>query len=114
MKLLSVRYGGLPAFKMIAAAGPTSVSVAMTLPNSPAAHRQWMADAYAPARCPSAWDDTFHFSTPKSHRQSRQPFRTLVGAQNQWVRLVRALELGNILANIFLPRLSLNLLYSRT
>ena len=61
MKLLSARYGGLPAFRMIAAAGPTSVSVEMTLPNSPAAHRQWMADGYAPARYLSAWDDTFHF-----------------------------------------------------
>ncbi len=61
MKLLSARYGELPAFRMIAAAGPTSVSVEMTLPNSPAAHRQWMADGYAPARYLSAWDDTFHF-----------------------------------------------------
>src|ERR1700675_3444814 len=61
MKLLSARYGGLPAFRMIAAAGPTSVSVEMTLPNSPAAHRGWMADGYAPARYLSAWDDTFHF-----------------------------------------------------
>ena len=61
MKLLSARYGGLPAFRMIAAAGPTSVSVEMTLPNSPAAHRQWMADGYAPARYLSAWDNTFHF-----------------------------------------------------
>ena len=26
-----------------------------------AAHRQWMADGYAPARYLSAWDDTFHF-----------------------------------------------------
>jgi hypothetical protein len=61
MKLLSARYGGLPAFRMIAAAGPTSVSVEMTLPNSPAAHRQWMADGYAPARYLSAWDETFRF-----------------------------------------------------
>src|SRR5580700_11142780 len=61
MRLLSARYGGAAAFRMIAAAGPTSVSVEMTLPNSPAAHRQWMADGYAPARYLSAWDDTFHF-----------------------------------------------------
>ncbi|HXX83202.1 MAG TPA: hypothetical protein VEN29_04390 [Casimicrobiaceae bacterium] len=61
MKLLSARYGGLPAFRMIAAAGPTSVSVEMTLPNSPAAHRQWMANGYTPARYLSAWDDAFHF-----------------------------------------------------
>jgi hypothetical protein len=61
MRLLGARYGGLPAFRMIAAAGPTSVSVEMTLPNSPAGHGQWMADGYAPARYLSAWDDTFHF-----------------------------------------------------
>jgi len=61
MKLLSARYGGLPAFRMIAAAGPTSVSVEMTLPNSPAAHRQWMANGYTPARYLSAWDETFRF-----------------------------------------------------
>jgi hypothetical protein len=61
MKLLSARYGELPAFRMIAAAGPTSVSVEMTLPNSPAAHRQWIADGYTPARYLSAWDNTFHF-----------------------------------------------------
>jgi hypothetical protein len=61
MKLLSARYGEMPAFRMIAAAGPTSVSVEMTLPNSPAAHRQWMADSYTPARYLSAWEDTFRF-----------------------------------------------------
>jgi hypothetical protein len=61
LKLLSARYGGSPAFRMIGAAGPTSVSVEMTLPNSPAAHRQWMADGYTPDKYLSAWDDTFHF-----------------------------------------------------
>ena len=64
MKLLSIRYGGMPAFRMIAAAGPTSVSVEMTLPNSPAAHRQWMADGYTPARYLSAWTTRFTF-TPR-------------------------------------------------
>jgi hypothetical protein len=61
MKQLSARYGGLPAFRMIAAAGPTSVSVEMTLPNSPAAHSQWMANGYTPARYLSAWDEAFRF-----------------------------------------------------
>src|ERR1700688_2893531 len=56
MKLLSARYGGLPAFRMIAAAGPTSVSVEMTLPNSPTAHQQWLKDSYTPAKYLSAWE----------------------------------------------------------
>jgi hypothetical protein len=61
MKLLSARYGRSPAFRMIAAAGPTSVSVEMTLPNSPPAHRQWLRDSYTPAKYLSAWDEVFHF-----------------------------------------------------
>jgi Beta-galactosidase len=61
MKLLSARYGRSPAFRMIAAAGPTSVSVEMTLPNSPTAHRQWLKDSYTPAKYLRAWEDAFHF-----------------------------------------------------
>jgi hypothetical protein len=61
MKQLSARYGGVPAFRMIAAAGPTSVSVEMTLPNSPAAHQQWLKDSYTPAKYLSAWEGVFHF-----------------------------------------------------
>jgi hypothetical protein len=61
MKLLSARYGRSPAFRMIAAAGPTSVSVEMTLPNSPTAHQQWLKDSYTPAKYLGAWEDTFHF-----------------------------------------------------
>jgi hypothetical protein len=61
MKQLSARYGGLPAFRMIAAAGPTSVSVEMTLPNSPTAHQQWLKDSYTPAKYLGAWDGVFHF-----------------------------------------------------
>ncbi|HEX2790007.1 MAG TPA: hypothetical protein VHN17_06220 [Steroidobacteraceae bacterium] len=61
MKLLSARYGRSPAFRMIAAAGPTSVSVEMTLPNSPPAHRQWLRDSFTPAKYLGAWDDVFHF-----------------------------------------------------
>jgi hypothetical protein len=61
MKLLSARYGGSPAFRMIAAAGPTSVSVEMTLPNSPPAHRRWLNDSYTPAKYLGAWEHTFHF-----------------------------------------------------
>jgi len=61
MRLLSARYGGSPAFRMIAAAGPTSVSVEMTLPNSPPAHRRWLNDSYTPAKYLGAWEDAFHF-----------------------------------------------------
>jgi hypothetical protein len=61
MRLLSARYGGAAAFRMIAAAGPTSVSVEMTLPNSPPAHRRWLADGYTPTRYLDAWDDVYRF-----------------------------------------------------
>ena len=61
MKLLSSRYGGSPAFRMIAVAGPTSVSVEMTLPNSPPAHRRWLNDSYTPTKYLGAWEDAFHF-----------------------------------------------------
>jgi hypothetical protein len=61
MRLLSARYSGSPAFRMIAAAGPTSVSVEMTLPNSPAAHQQWLKDSYTPEKYLSAWQETFKF-----------------------------------------------------
>ncbi len=61
MKLLSARYGGSPAFRMIAAAGPTSVSVEMTLPNSQPAHQRWLADGYTPAKYLGAWEEVFRF-----------------------------------------------------
>ena len=47
VKQLSERYGKSPAFRMIAAAGPTSVSEEMTLPsNSPPAVKKWLSDGY--------------------------------------------------------------------
>jgi len=61
MRLLSARYGASPGFRMIAAAGPTSVSVEMTLPNSPPAHRQWLRDSYTPEKYLAAWEDTWRF-----------------------------------------------------
>jgi hypothetical protein len=61
VKLLSARYGRSSAFRMIAAAGPTSVSVEMTLPNSQTAHQQWLKDSYTPAKYLGAWEDAFHF-----------------------------------------------------
>jgi hypothetical protein len=61
MKQLGARYSGSPAFRMIAAAGPTSVSVEMTLPNSQPAHKRWLKDAYTPAKYLGAWEETFRF-----------------------------------------------------
>ena len=40
VKLLGERYGTSPAFRMIAAAGPTSVSEEMTLPQGPAGYQE--------------------------------------------------------------------------
>ena len=40
VKQLSERYGKSPAFRMIAAAGPTSVSEEMTLPQLSAGHQE--------------------------------------------------------------------------
>jgi len=60
VRQLSQRYGTSPAFRMIAVAGPTSVSVEMTLPNSPPAHRRWLADSYTPAKYMDAWERALH------------------------------------------------------
>ena len=61
VKQLSERYGKSPAFRMIAAAGPTSVSEEMTLPgNSPPAKKQWLSDGYTPAKYLGAWEEAFH------------------------------------------------------
>ena len=60
VKQLSERYGRSPAFRMIAAAGPTSVSEEMTLPNSPPAIQKWLNDSYTPGKYLAAWEETFH------------------------------------------------------
>ena len=59
VKQLSERYGRSPAFRMIAAAGPTSVSEEMTLPSSRPAIQKWLNDAYTPAKYLGAWEATF-------------------------------------------------------
>jgi hypothetical protein len=59
LKQLSARYGNSPAFRVVAAAGPTSVSAEYTLPNSPADLRQWQADSYTPSKYLAAWRDVF-------------------------------------------------------
>jgi len=61
VKQLSERYGRSPAFRMIAAAGPTSVSEEMTLPsNSPPSIKKWLSDGYTPAKYLGAWEEAFH------------------------------------------------------
>jgi len=59
VKQLSERYGRSPAFRMIAAAGPTSVSEEMTLPQSQAAIQQWLSNSYTPDKYFGAWEETF-------------------------------------------------------
>jgi len=49
------RYGKSSAFRLIAAAGPTSVSAEMTLPKRPADLRKWQNDAYTPRKYIEAW-----------------------------------------------------------
>ena len=61
MRRLSRRYGDSPAFRMIAAAGPTSVSVEMTLPAGPPAVRRWLDDSYTPRKYLGAWEQTLRF-----------------------------------------------------
>ena len=60
LRLLGERYGRSPAFKMIAAGGPTSVSEEMTLPVSPEAIQKLRSDGYTPAKYLGAWEETFH------------------------------------------------------
>ena len=59
LKQLSERYGRSPAFRMIAADGPTSVSAEMTLPNKPQDHKKWLHDSYTPRKYLEAWQKTF-------------------------------------------------------
>jgi hypothetical protein len=58
-KLLSDRYGASPAFRVIAADGPTSVSDEATLPRSPQALRAFQAHRYTPVKYIAAWRQTF-------------------------------------------------------
>jgi len=60
MRQLGEKYGRSPAFRMIAAAGPTSVSSEMTLPVSPSDIRKWLSDGYTPAKYLGAWEEAFH------------------------------------------------------
>lgn len=57
MKRLSDRYGNSPAFRLVAADGPTSVSAECTLPKSPADLKKWQHLGYRPSKYVAAWKD---------------------------------------------------------
>jgi hypothetical protein len=61
LEQVSDRYGKSPSFAMIAAAGPTSVSAEMTLPQSPENLRKWQADSYTPRKYIEAWQTALQF-----------------------------------------------------
>ncbi len=55
LKQLSDRYGKSPAFRVVAAAGPTSVSAEFTLPSRPIAVKKWLKNSYTPRKYIGAW-----------------------------------------------------------
>jgi hypothetical protein len=59
VKLLSDRYGNSPAFRVIAAAGPTSVSAEYTLPSKREDIPTWLNAGYTPEKYAAAWEKTF-------------------------------------------------------
>jgi hypothetical protein len=59
LKQLSNRYGKSPAFRIIAADGPTSVSEEMTLPNLPRHLKKWQKHSYTPSEYIGAWQKVF-------------------------------------------------------
>ncbi len=59
LKQLSERYGSSPAFRVIAATGPTSVSAEFTLPNKPQDHKKWLNNSYTPRKYTEAWQKVF-------------------------------------------------------
>ncbi|MGD0401120.1 MAG: hypothetical protein ABSC04_19695 [Syntrophobacteraceae bacterium] len=59
LKQISNRYGKSPAFKVIAAAGPTSVSTEATLPNKRGDLKKWQNHSYKPRKYISAWRKVF-------------------------------------------------------
>ena len=60
LKVISVEFGSNSAFRMIAAAGPTSVSDEMTEPDNQADNMKWKRDGYTPNLYVHAWQKTFH------------------------------------------------------
>jgi len=58
LREVSVRYASNPALRMIAAAGPTSVSAEFTLPNWPPDLGPWIRLGFKPSRYIAAWSET--------------------------------------------------------
>ena len=58
LKLVADRYGRSPAFRMIAADGPTSMTAESTLPRAPGDLPKWVAAGYTPKRYIEAWRQT--------------------------------------------------------
>ncbi|MFZ1008070.1 MAG: hypothetical protein WAN65_14615 [Candidatus Sulfotelmatobacter sp.] len=56
---VGAKYDKSPSFVMIAAAGPTSVSVEMTLPQSPEDLKEWAIFGYTPDKYAAAWHSVF-------------------------------------------------------
>ncbi len=59
LKQLSHRYGKSPAFRVVAAAGPTSVSAEFSLPGKPKALKKWLKNSYTPRKYIGAWRKVF-------------------------------------------------------
>jgi len=59
VKVIGQRYAGRSSFRKIAAAGPTSVSAEMSLPNSPNDISQWESAGYTSQKYIDAWRQTF-------------------------------------------------------
>jgi hypothetical protein len=60
LKELAARFGQSPAFRLVAAAGPTSVSAEMTLPVKPPDIAKWRRHGYTPRKYLDAWDRVLH------------------------------------------------------
>ena len=69
LRLVSDRYGKSAAFKVIAAAGPTSVSAESTLPSSAEDVRTWLRASYTPQRYIAAWREVFQTVAASFPRQ---------------------------------------------
>jgi hypothetical protein len=59
LKVIAMRYGDRPSFREIAAAGPTSVSAEMSLPDADADVAQWKKLGYTEQAYVDAWKQTF-------------------------------------------------------
>jgi hypothetical protein len=59
LKQLSDRFGKSPAFRLMAADGPTSVSAEMTLPIKPPDVAKWLSHGYTPRKYLDAWERVF-------------------------------------------------------